>query len=171
MNTLIISSSLSSESKSYILAKKVEEQLDSQITVTFVDLREYELQLTHKPRTKDMDELSELVRSCDNIIFATGIYNYSISDSLKLFIDTCLNKENSKGKFYGIVCAAGGDMSYLASMQLTQMCQNHNKMIQLPEIIYASSKDFTDEIIQNQDVLIRITDFCERFKIIGKKLL
>lgn len=171
MNTLIISSSLSKSSKSLILAKEVKKRIEEFTDVTFIDLKEFDLKLTHKTKSDDMIELSSLVEKADNIIFATGIYNYSISDSLKVFVDTCLNKENSKGKFYGILCAAGSEMSYLSFMHLTQMCQNHNKMIQLPDIVFATGKDFIDNEIQSENLFDRIDYFCSRFLEIGNKLL
>ena len=172
MKTVIVSSSQSPKSKSFILAKEVEKKLiEHNIEVTFIDLRDYDLNVMHKKRTQDQDTLSATVAQCDNIILATGIYNYSICDSLKVFVDTCLTKDNCAYKFYGIVCAAGGNMSYLAAMHLTQMCQNHNKMIQLPDIVYGSHADFTNDTINSTELNQRIDDFSKKFIYYAKKLL
>ena len=97
-----------------------------------------------------------------------GVHNYSVNDSLKIILDNCF--ENVEGKFFGIVCAAGGDKSYLSTMHLTQMCMNEWKMIQLPRIVYASGKDFENNNIKSQQVLDWINLFCDEFKNIGMKL-
>ena len=69
-----------------------------------------------------------------------GVHCYSVNDSLKILLDTCFSKAHSK--FYGILCMAGGEKSFLSTMHLTQICMNEWHMIQLPRIIYATGKDF-----------------------------
>ena len=98
-----------------------------------------------------------------------GVHCYSINDSLKIILDTIFQK--ATGKFYGILCAAGGEKSYLSTMHLTQICMNEWRMIQLPRIVYAIEKDFTEEKISSTDLLKRIELFSEEFHLIGNKLL
>ena len=68
-------------------------------------------------------------------------------------------------------CAAGGERSYLSTMNLTQICMNEWRMMQLPRIVYATKKDFTEDIITSTEVLERIELFSEEFHAIGRKLL
>ena len=56
-------------------------------------------------------------------------------------------------------------------MHLTQICMNEWHMIQLPRIIYATKKDFTNDIISSKELLERIELFTQEFELIGKKLL
>ena len=91
-----------------------------------------------------------------------------LSDSLKILLDTCFSKAN--GKFYGILCAAGGEKSYLSTMHLTQICMNEWRMIQLPRVVYATTKDFIKNEIHSKELLQRIKIFTEEFYTIGKKL-
>jgi FMN reductase len=98
-----------------------------------------------------------------------GVHNYSINDSLKIILDNCFKKV--EGKFFGILCAAGGDKSYLSTMHLTQICMNEWKMIQLPRIVYASSKDFNNNALKSKEVKDWMTLFCDEFTSIGKKLM
>ena len=86
-----------------------------------------------------------------------------------MILDNCC--DGGVGKFFGIVCAAGGERSYLSSMQLTQICMNEWRMIQLPRIVYATGKDFEGNIISNDDLKDRIKLFVEEFTIIGEKLI
>ena len=75
------------------------------------------------------------------------------------------------GKFFGIICAAGGERSYLSTQHLTQICMNEWRMIQLPRIIYATGKDFEENKVNNKDLLERLDVFSEEFNTIGKKLI
>ena len=170
MKTLIISSSLSEQSKSFILCNEVNNNLlKNDVNVELIDLRKFSLSPYHKPQSKDMDDLTKKISEADNYILGMGVHNYSVNDSLKIILDNCF--KNVNGKFFGIVCAAGGEKSYLSTMHLTQMCMNEWKMIQLPRIVYASRKDFENNNIKSQEVLDWIDLFCEEFKNIGTKLM
>ena len=170
MKTLILSSSLSKESKSFLLCKNVERQLMKKgANCTFIDVRKININPTHLKKTTDMDSLSNLINTTDNIIIGMGVHCYSINDSLKILLDNCFQGAN--GKFFGIICAAGGERSYLSTMHLTQICMNEWRMIQLPRIVYASKKDFNDNTITSQELLERIKLFSNEFTIIGNKLL
>ena len=170
MNTLIISSSFSEKSRSFILCKAIDAELQKKgVNVELLDARKMELLPCHKGVTTSMKELTTKVENTDNIIFGMGVHCYSINDGLKMILDNCCG--GGVGKFFGIVCAAGGEKSYLASMQLTQICMNEWRMIQLPRIVYATGKDFEGNIISNDDLKERIKLFVEEFTIIGGKLI
>jgi FMN reductase len=98
-----------------------------------------------------------------------GVHCYSINDSLKIILDNCFSGANDK--FYGIVCAAGGERSYLSTMHLTQICMNEWRMIQLPRIVYATGQDFTENKLTNKTIIERIDVFSEEFISIGRKLI
>ena len=170
MNTLILSSSLAENSRSFLLCKAVEEQLlVRNNNITLVDARNISMLPVHKELTAEMRTLSKQVKEADNIIIGMGIHCYSVNDSLKILLDTCFSA--ATGKFYGILCAAGGERSYLSTMHLTQICMNEWRMIQLPRIVFATGKDFKEDIISSTEVLERIDLFSEEFHIIGNKLL
>ncbi len=170
MNTLIISSSLSETSRSFILCREIQELLEEQgVNTSFVDVRKLELLPCHKGMSPSMGELSKQVEETDNIIFGMGVHCYSVNDGLKIILDNCCNK--AEGKFFGIACAAGGEKSYLSTMHLTQICMNEWRMIQLPRIVYATGKDFTDDKVSNPEVKKRIHLFATEFATIGKKLI
>lgn len=170
MNTIIISSSLSPDSKSFILCKSMQELLvEGEDKVTLVDARSMELKLYHQGMTDDMNDLAYKITHADNIIIGMGVHNYSINDSLKVLLDSCFTGANEK--FFGVLCAAGGAKSYLATMDLTQICMNQWRMIQLPRVIYAVGSDFKDGDVENQDLKERLVVFKHEFKSIGEKLL
>ena len=170
MKTLILSSSLSENSRSFILCKEAYEKLKSMdIDVTLVDAKDLDLKPYHLGPTKDMENLANKISISDNIIIGIGIHNYTISDGLKIILSGCFN--GAEGKFFGILCTAGGERSYLSTMHLTQICMNEWRMIQLPQIVYALKRDFENNKIINKNVIERIDLFCKDFKKIGEKLL
>ena len=169
MKTLILSSSLSENSRSYLLCKAVKEELIAKgDNITFIDARNIPMQPTHKVITPEMATLAKQVEEADNIIFGMGVHCYSVNDSLKILLDACFGK--ATGKFYGILCAAGGERSYLSTMHLTQICMNEWRMIQLPRIVYATGKDFKENTITSTEVLERIALFSDEFHTVGNKL-
>jgi NAD(P)H-dependent FMN reductase len=170
LNTLILSGSVSENSRSFLLCKAVERQLIAQgDTITFVDSREIPMRPVHREKTDEMQQLAEQVKQADNIIIGMGVHCYSINDALKILLDACFSA--ATGKLFGIVCAAGSEKSYLSTMHLTQICMNEWRMIQLPRIVFATEKDFTEDVITSDEVLERIKLFSEEFHAIGRKLL
>ena len=170
MNTLILSGSVSENSRSFLLCKAVEKKLIAKgNTITFVDARKIPMYPVHREITDEMQQLAEQVKQADNIIIGMGVHCYSVNDSLKVLLDACFSAAG--GKFFGILCAAGGERSYLSTMHLTQICMNEWRMIQLPRIVFATGKDFKEDVISSTEVLERIDLFSEEFHLIGHKLL
>tara|TARA_B100000287_G_scaffold218734_1_gene206265 strand:- start:458 stop:973 length:516 start_codon:yes stop_codon:yes gene_type:complete len=170
LKTLIISSSLSKNSRSFILCNEVSNVLKKKkIQTTIIDARDMNILPMHNKLNSKMKILSEKIKKTDNIIIGMGVHCYSINDSLKILLDTCFS--DAIGKFYGILCAAGGEKSYLSTMHLTQICMNEWRMIQLPRIVYATGKDFDNNTIISTDLLERINTFSDEFYYTGKKLL
>ncbi len=166
----MLSGSVSENSRSFLLCKAVEKQLLAKgDTITFVDSRKIPMHPVHREITDEMQQLAEQVKQADNIIIGMGVHCYSVNDALKILLDTCFS--DATEKFFGILCAAGGERSYLSTMHLTQICMNEWRMIQLPRIVFATEKDFTEDIITSAEVLERIELFSEEFHTVGRKLL
>ena len=170
MKTLIISSSLSPKSRSFILCEEIYNRLSAkEIDVKIIDARGMDLKPCHKKISESMIQLSNEVDNSDNLIIGMGVHCYSINDGLKIILDNCFGK--ATGKFFGIICAAGGERSYLSTQHLTQICMNQWRMIQLPRIIYATGKDFEEDKVNNNDLIERLDLFSEEFHKIGSKLI
>lgn len=171
MKTLILSSSLSATSQSRQLCEHVAAALPERagIEVDYQDLRQVELRPCHLGKTPSMLELAERISAADNYIFGMGVHCYSINDGLKLVLDTCM--KGTEGKFFGILCAAGGEKSYLSSMHLTQICMNEWRMIQLPRVVYVHDGDFREGRLASPAVVERLGLFVEDFVRIGQRLI
>ncbi len=171
MKTLIISSSQRPDSRSVILCKEVQKRLKlkKNTQIRFVDARKYNVTPFYHKKKGDMDKIAKSVKWADNIIFGMGVHCYSVNSALKAILDySC---DEATGKFFGIVCAGGGDRSYLSTTHLTLICMNEWRMIQLPRIVYATRKAFEKNKVTSKDVLDRLDTFSHEFYTIGKKLL
>ena len=170
MKTLILSSSLSENSRSFILCKEVLKTLtDEGANCNMIDAKNISMNPTHRKFTEEMEYVKNQVKKSDNIIIGMGVHCYSINDSLKILLDNCFSE--ATGKFYAILCAAGGQKSYLSTMHLTQICMNEWRMMQLPRVVYATREDFQENIISSSDLSDRIKTFSKEFYSVGKKLL
>ena len=174
MKTLILSSSISPLSKSWILCKEMETILSENHEVKFIDARDYEILPKHRKQDQSqLDEIEAMIEWADNLVIGMGVHCYSLSDNLKVWADNLLKP--ATGKFYGILCAAGGGRSYLATTHLTQILMNEYRMMQLPRVVYASAGDFekTDKPIPkitNPGIIERLQKFAQEFSEIGQKL-
>lgn len=170
MKTAIISSSLNPESKGFIMCKAVEAELLARgADVLFVDARDYKLGPVFQ-KNKDNEKLSEQLKDMDNFVFGMAVYDYSVNDNLKMILDTCIDPK-LENTLFGVVCAAGGDKSYLSTMHMTQICMNEWRMMQLPRVIYGTGKDFDEKGIHSEDLNDRIVKFADEFYDVGSKLL
>ena len=170
MKTLIVSSSLSPKSRSFILCKEIYNRLSVKgIEVKMIDARKIDLRPCHTKISESMIKLSNEVDYADNLIIGMGVHCYSINDGLKIILDNCFGK--ATGKFFGIICSAGGERSYLSTQHLTQICMNEWRMIQLPRIVYATGKEFKENKVNNEDLIDRLDIFSEEFNMIGSKLI
>lgn len=133
-----------------------------------VDVKNMKIAHYGEEKTSDMQEIEKKSEWVDAFIFGMAVYNYSINDSLKVIIDNAMGKPI--GKFFGILAAAGGQRSYLATMHLTQMCMNEWRMIQLPRVVYATGVDFVDQEITSLNLIERIDLLAKEFDSIGNKL-
>jgi len=170
MKTIIISSTISGNSNLLLLCNAVSEHLSKKgVNVKVISADTLDLVPYGRGGSDQMTALKEDIIAADNIIFGMAVYNYSINDGLKIIIDNCC--EGATEKFFGILCAAGGEKSYLATQHLTQICMNQWRMIQLPRVIYATENDFSEEKIINPEIKKRLDIFSKEFFTIGNKLL
>ena len=94
------------------------------------------------------------------------VYCYSVSGVLKNFLDiTCSAMEN---KYAGIVCNAGGVMSYLASADLMKILSYEVHALTVQPTVYAWGDDFKNGKITNEKVLHKAVHMVEKLMCILK---
>ena len=170
---LVISSSLSPQSRSRVLANHAAHALKSLGNEChFVDLAELKL-----PRC-DADscyaapaarQISELVKSASGIVLATPVYNYSIGSEAKNMVE--LTGQAWKEKVAGFLCAAGGQGSYMSIMQLANSLMLDFRTFVLPRFVYATGQAFTDNEISDPDLQDRIDQFASEMSSVTHALV
>ena len=96
-NVILFSTSLSINSKSFLLAKYLNELLiDLKIDVTLIDLRLLNLPECSRTNTDDNPEVTKiklLLHNTTHIVFAVPIYNYDVGSSAKNLMELLSDKE------------------------------------------------------------------------------
>ena len=161
---LIIQGSLNKNSKTSIIIDEVVKILkEKSVNYELIDLRKIELQFCDgrdlKEYNEDLQNAYKLMKSADGYIIGMPVYCYSVSGPLKNFLDiTCGAME---GKVCGIVCNAGGVMSYLASAELMKILSYEVSCLSIQPTTYAYGNDFKDGKIVNEKVIEKAKNMIE----------
>lgn len=157
---LIVSSSLSSDSNSRILAQEAERVLQQDgHEVALLDLRDHPLPLCDGGAAyghPNVARVAAQLRAADSILIATPIYNYDATAALKNLIE--LTGEAWETKVVGFLCAAGGLSSYMSIMALANSLMLDFRSVIVPRFVYATGEAFVDGRITDPDVARRVSD-------------
>lgn len=164
LSPLVLSTSLSSGSRSRILARAAADSLgDAGHEPRFIDLRETELPLCDGETAyghENVQMLTEAVRSADGILVATPVYNYDVNAALKNAVE--LTGKAWTGQTVGFLAAAGGQGSYMSLMGLANSLMLDFRCIILPRFVYTTGAAFTAGEISDEDVVRRVDEVAER---------
>lgn len=162
---VLIQGSLNPNSKTATILDAVGNILkERNITHETIDLRKLNMQFCDgrdlKNYNDDLQKAYKLMESAGGYIIGMPVYCYSVSGVLKNFLDvTCAAM---KGKSTGIVCNAGGIMSYLASSDLMKILSYEVHVLTVQPTVYAHGNDFKDGKIANEKVLDKARHMVER---------
>lgn len=165
---LVISTSLNPQSRSRIMAKhclSCFSELNSQDenAAQLFDLNDHELPICDGDKAygaKSVIELTSAIQSATGIVIASPIYNYDLSASAKNMIE--LTGKAWAEKVVGFVCAAGGQSSYMAPMQMAGSLMLDFRCLVLPQFVYATGDNFQGDEISDADISGRISDLAKR---------
>ncbi len=163
-NLVVIQGSLNKKSKTAIIVNHVSEiLLEKGIEYSVIDLRNIKLEFCDGRKIEeyndDLKSAYKLMKSASAYIIGMPVYCYSVSGVLKNFLDiTCNSMER---KFAGIICNAGGIMSYLASADLMKILSYEVHVLTVQPIVYACDSDFQNGKIGNQKVINKAKDMVE----------
>ncbi|OGI20724.1 MAG: hypothetical protein A3B68_09305 [Candidatus Melainabacteria bacterium RIFCSPHIGHO2_02_FULL_34_12] len=162
---ILIQGSLNKNSKTAIILDEVAKILsEKNINFETIDLRKIKMEFCDgrdlKEYNEDLRNSYETMKAAKAYIIGMPVYCYSVSGPLKNFLDiTCGTMEN---KFAGIVCNAGGIMSYLASADLMKILSYEVQALSVQPTVYAWGSDFKDGKIVNLKVLGKANEMVER---------
>ena len=162
---ILIQGSLNPNSKtSVILDETVSVLKEKSINHEVIDLRKLKLEFCDGRKlegyNQDLQNTYKLIEVADAYIIGTPVYCYSVPGPLKNFLDiTCSAMEN---KFAGIICNAGGVMSYLASAELMKILSYEVHVLTVQPVVYSWGGDFEGNKIINPKVKSKINDMVQR---------
>ena len=155
---LIISGSLNKNSKSRkmaILAKNFFKNKSASIEL--LDLVDYDIPLCDGDECyndKVVKKIKDKILKADSILICGPVYNYDLNAVLRNLVE--VTSSAWTGKLVGFICAAGGKNSYMAPIALINNLMLHNRCLIIPRFVYASSSDFSKNILINNDIINRI---------------
>lgn len=153
---VIIQGSLNKNSKTSLIIDEIIKIFKSKnLNYELIDLRKLELQFCDgrdlKDYNSDLQNAYNLMKEAQGYVIGMPVYCYSVSGPLKNFLDiTCGAME---GKVCGIVCNAGGVMSYLASTELMKILSYEVSCLSVQPTVYGWGGDFKDGKIINEKIL------------------
>ena len=161
MSPLVLSTSLSSKSRSYLLARCAESALRTRgDEPRLIDVRDLSLPLCDGEAAyghADVGPLAEAIAAADGVVVATPVYNYDVNSALKTVVE--LTGKAWTGQAVGFMAAAGGHGSYMALCGVMNSLMLDFRAICVPRFVYATGDAFdpgaggeelTDESIQNR---------------------
>ena len=162
---ILIQGSLNPNSKTALILDEVVNILkERNISHETIDLRKLKLEFCDgrdlKEYNQDLQQAYKLIESANGYVIGMPVYCYSVSGVLKNFLDiTCSAMEN---KVTGIVCNAGGVMSYLASADLMKILSYEVHVLTVQPTVYGYGNDFKDGKIINEKILHKAKAMVER---------
>ncbi len=159
MHFLVISGSLSPQSRSYQLARAAvgffeQEKQD----VTLIDLRRIDLPLCNgEPSQQKLPEVKKLqgqIQKAAAILIAAPVYNYGMNAAVKNLIDLTGTVWNEK--LVGMLIAAGGRAGYMAPFGLLNSLMINFRCFVIPRFVYATEEAVTPQKIILPEITRRI---------------
>ena len=174
MQQLIISCSLSPKSRSAIVAKQLASDIaDQDDDVELLDLRDIELPFCDGGACyghPNVAKLKDAIGSAGAVTIATPIYNYGVGGATRNLI--ALTGDSWTEKVVGIVCAAGGDGSYMAVMNIANSLMLDFRSFIIPRFVYVTGKAFDESrtTLEDAAVLERIKQLAAELNRVGTAL-
>lgn len=172
MKIAVVSGSLSPKSRSRVVARLVADSFarEAEVEVDWIDLQELALPLCDGGAAygdANAVAANERLDAADAVVLAGPIYNYDFGAALKNLIELAGRK--MEGKLVGVLCAAGGTMSYMSPMAFIGSLMLDFRVIVLPRFVYVTGADFEGEALK-PEIAGRVEQFEADFLALARKL-
>ena len=165
MSILVISTSLSSDSRSRALAYFAYKYAKSSgYKAEFVDLRDYPLPMCDGDMSfsdENAATLADKISGASAIVLAGAVYTYSLGASTKNLID--MTGAAWKTKPVGLIVTGGGRSSYMSATSLANSLMLDHRCPIVPRYVYGDSKGFEEENIA-EDLQRRLEELIDTVK-------
>jgi FMN reductase len=172
MAYLVLSCSLNEKSRSRVLARAAAARIeDAGGEANFVDLREHPLPLCDGGMTAlhaSAQLLARYIMESDGVFLACPVYNFNISSSVKNLVELTGNAWHDK--VVAIVCATGGDASYMAHMSIANSLMLDFRSVIVPRFVHANELEVTTEQIVSAETERRLNETVALFLRIARAL-
>jgi len=140
---LVISSSLSKNSKSRIMAKHAYDLYHKD--VKFLDLQNMNIPFCDGSDCYDnpiVKDLNQMIKDAKSVIIASPIYNYDLNAAAKNLME--LTGKSWENKIVGFICAAGGKGSYMSVTSYMNSLMLDFRCIIIPRFVYTDENGFDE---------------------------
>ncbi len=158
---ILIQGSLNKESRTAVLVQHAEEELKlAGLETGLLDLRNIQMEFCDgrplKEYHPEVQQAYQIIEHADAFIIGMPVYCYSVSGPLKNFID--ITSGAMEKKVAGILCNAGGNRSYMASADLSNILAYESHVTTVQPIVYSSYEDYDDQILTGEKVKAKIRE-------------
>lgn len=161
---VLIQGSLNKNSRTAVLVQHAVEELKrAGLKAEVLDLRSIQMEFCDgRPLKEYHPDLQHAYRTLDEaqaFIIGMPVYCFSVSGPLKNFIDITSGAMEKKPA--GILCNAGGNRSYMASADLSNILAYESHVTTVQPIVYSSSEDFDDHTLKDDKVQSKIREMVD----------
>ena len=125
-----------------------------------LDLRDIQMEFCDGRPLKDyhseVRKAYRVMEQADAFIIGMPVYCFSVSGPLKNFID--ITSGAMEKKIAGILCNAGGNRSYMASADLSNILAYESQVTTVQPIVYSNYDDFEGNTLTSKRVKSRIRE-------------
>lgn len=107
------------------------------------------------------EKVAAAIKGADALVFGMAVYCYTVSGTLKNLID--LTARGMDGKPFGVVAAAGGQMSYMSVGELQRILLFECRAHPFPRAIYSHGGDWDGAGARDEDPGDRVTERVGQF--------
>lgn len=166
MKQLVIACSLSTTSKSAVLAAHLVELLSAlDVDTELIDLRKFPLPFCDAGECyadPNVVELSRKITDASAVTLAVPIYNYDVGGAARNLIAVTGSAWNEQ--VVGFVGAAGGQRSYMSLMPLANSLMLDFRSVIVPRYVYASRNSFVEGKLQDPTIEERLAALASDLK-------
>ena len=172
MKILMISCSLHPASKSRQLAARALARLESRgADVRMIDLVDHPLPPCDGGAAYGDSaavDMKAAVKEASAAILAFPIYNYDANATFKNMME--LTGDAWTGMTVAMMCAAGGQGSYMAPMQVANSLMLDFRCVIVPRFVYATGEDFEGDGSPAESIAARVDQLADELLRIGTAL-
>ena len=164
MSLLVISCSLSPDSRSRVMARHALSAITERgAEAELLDLQDWPLPLCDGGETYDdpnVEPLATKIAAADGVVMAAPVYNFDVNAAAKNLVE--LTDKAWQDQIVGFLLSAGGQSSYMSVMGFANSLMLDFRCLILPRFVYATKQAFDGDQIMDPLVTARIDELVEK---------